>query len=138
MSRKLETAEYKDTPEIQYSFTRAKILRVYDGDTFWVAAQHGNEIYRFNCRLYGIDCCEMKSNDIEQRQRAITAKKYIEEKLLGKIVDIQVLNNTVYQGKMIKEKYGRLLVKIKIQDRDLAQQMIDLGLGKSYFGGTKD
>lgn len=134
----LEAAEYKDTQEVQYSFTKAKVLRVYDGDTFWIAAQYENGVYRFNCRLYGIDCCEMKSLDSTQKSLAVSAKDYVSKRILGKIVDIEVLNNKLYQGKMIKEKYGRLLVKVNVGGKDLAQEMIDLGLGKSYFGGTKN
>jgi len=64
-------------------------------------------------------------------------KKYIEDTILNKIVDIEVLSNKIIENKKMKDKYGRLLVRIKVDNNDLAKEMIRLGYGKSYSGGSK-
>ena len=38
----------------------------------------------------------------------------------------------------IVEKYGRLLAKIRINDKDIASELLNCGLARPYDGGTKD
>jgi endonuclease YncB( thermonuclease family) len=133
----LAAAEYKNVPEQTYDFTKAKVIKVYDGDTYWIAAWHCGRLLRFRIRLYGVDCAEMKSKDLEQKQQAINAKQYVSDLILGQIVDIDVLENRMINGKVIKEKWGRLLCTIKTHGVDIAQLLIDQKYAKPYFGGTK-
>lgn len=132
--KKLNNETYKQVGEQVYKFTKAKVLKVYDGDTFWIVAFHDGKMFRFNTRLYGVDTPELKG---ESKEKALEAKKYVSEKILNKIVDIQVLTNTIYNDKKIKDKYGRLLSIIHIDGINLANDLIDRGHGKPYFGGTK-
>ncbi len=134
----LELATYETTEQPDYRFTKAKVIKVYDGDTFWIAAWYNNEITRFCVRLYGIDCPEIRGGTEETKRAAQESKQFIIDHLYGRTVDIEVLNNRKVGGKKITEKYGRLLAKIRYDGKDLAEEMIRLSLGKPYFGGHKD
>lgn len=133
----LKDITYADTKEPVYDFKKAKVIKVYDGDTFWVATSYNNDIVRFSVRLYGVDTPEIKDKNKENKEKAKQAKEYVESLILNKIVDIEILNNKKYNGKMVKEKYGRLLAIIKINGVDLAENLIEKGYGKPYYGGTK-
>ena len=37
-----------------------KVLKVYDGDTIWIAIRINFKIYKLKVRMYGIDTPEMK------------------------------------------------------------------------------
>lgn len=88
-------------------------------------------------RLYGIDCCEMKDRDLDKKQRAIEAKNFVRNTVLNRIVNIEILNNTYLNGRKVQEKYGRLLVHIKVDGKDLCTTMLEKGYGKEYYGGKK-
>lgn len=126
----LSKVRFEEVGEPKYLFTKAKVIKVYDGDTFWIAAWQGNEIVRYKVRLYGVDCPEIRGGTEESKRKAQESKEYVVKQALGKIVDITVLNN-------IKDKYGRLLAKIRINGVDLTYDLITKGLGVPYFGGKK-
>jgi len=132
----LENITLNDVSEITYTFKKCKILSVYDGDTYWVAAKFNNNIYKFHIRLYGVDCPEL--NTVEGK----LAKQYVSNRILNRIVDIDVLTNTrVYdrskKGRIVKGKYGRLLAKIYIDNKLLSNELIHQNLAVEYYGGTK-
>jgi endonuclease YncB( thermonuclease family) len=134
----LNNATYENTSEQVYKFMQAKVIKVYDGDTFWIAAWHGNEIQRFSVRLFGCDCAEIRTGTIETKRLAHEAKDYVISKIEGKIINIQVLNNTKFNGKIQREKYGRLLSIVHYNGINLADDLISKGYAKPYDGGTKN
>jgi endonuclease YncB( thermonuclease family) len=131
----LSDMSYNDLNEYTYSFTKAKVIKIYDGDTFWVGAWFDNNIYRFKIRLYGIDCPELRNT--KSKTSAEKSKQYLVDTVLNKIVDIKILNHKVVNNKKIEEKYGRLLANISIDGVDIATEMIRLDLGLAYYGGKK-
>ena len=107
---KLNKATMENTPEWNLSNRKfkAKVLKVYDGDTLWAAICVEGKVYRMKIRLAGIDTPEMKppkdqKNRNEEIKKAKEAKKYLEDLINNKIVIIQS------EG---LGKYGRLLGKI--------------------------
>lgn len=106
-----------------------------------------------------------KNESIDDRKErfrlANEAKDYVIEKTLGQIVCIDVLNNkyinklmlherwknyfkngdafnkNIRDGKQFKEKWGRLLADVYVDGKLLSHQLLDKGLAKLYFGGTK-
>lgn len=125
----ITNASYDNTLVFYPSFTRGKIIKVYDGDTYWIAARHNNSVYKFPIRLYGVDCDELKSKDERQKSNALAAKHYVEQLILNKIVDVEIINR--------KEKFGRLLAKVIIGGQSLAELLIKQQLARAYFGGKK-
>ncbi len=118
-------------PPVTYNFKRAKIIQIYDGDTITINAFHNGMFNSFKARIYGIDTPEIKNG-------GTIARDYLREKLLGKIVNIEVLNNKRDEnGRLYREKYGRLLVKLNYNGEDIGSHMIRRGYAKPYFGGKK-
>lgn len=138
----LKDASINNTNEETYDFVKAKVIKVYDGDTFQIAAFHRGKLIRFTVRLYGVDTPEMDSKDERLHAKAAAAAEFTRTCLLDKIVDIQVITNTrVYdrssRGRIVKGKYGRLLANVYINGRSLTETLINHDFGIAYFGGSK-
>jgi micrococcal nuclease len=136
----LDLANLDDSKAVEptYEFTRAKVLSVYDGDTITIGAIVYGVYTKFSVRLYGIDCAEMRGGTAETKALAERAKLFVEYAILGKVVEIQVLNGKIHNGKKIREKYGRLLALVSMPDgRDLSEALLAAGLAKKYDGGKK-
>jgi len=109
---------------------KAKVLRVYDGDTITVDWDLGKSIIakKETLRIYGID----------------TPEKRGPEKIAGKLV-AEYSRNLLDQKEVViqtikdkKGKFGRYLAKVWIEEMDYAQHLIDEGLAKPYFGKKKE
>lgn len=137
----LEKVSEKDIPYFTFNskFFYAKPCHIYDGDTFSIMFEYGNEIIKYKCRCVGYDTAEMKPRlNVENReqiiQKAHAAKNRLTE-LLQKhpsgLVKVQCLNF---------DKYGRILVTIwnMIDNKSINEIMMEEGHGKAYSGGTKE
>jgi micrococcal nuclease len=127
----LDNINYRNSipfiPPIQFG----KVVKVYDGDTITVATKFQYEsspIYRFQVRLNGIDCPEMKTHNEIEKQCAKLAKQLISEVALDKIVELRDVQ---------LEKYGRVLAKVYCDGICLNDLLCDRHLAVSYDGGTK-
>ena len=116
----------------------AKIVRVYDGDTFWACFYLGDNIVKFNCRCLGYDSPEMKPKNktddekAKEKAAAIKAKDHFIE-LCKTDNDLVLLKCHDF------DKYGRLLVEVFGKDKkeSVNNKMIKDGHGYAYDGGTK-
>jgi len=117
-----------------------KVLKVYDGDTIWIAIRINFKIYKLKVRMYGIDTPEMKPLKTQKnRDQEIAAAKKA-KKFLADLVDQRVVKMKCGEW----DKYGRLLGTLIIKGNGLCSSeinvnelMIKKGHAKSYFGGTK-
>jgi len=140
---KLKKATMDNTPEwsLNNKIYKVKVLKVYDGDTIWVAISLLGEINRLKVRLSGIDTPEMKPlKSKPNRELEIKAAKksrdFLADLILNKIIEIKC-------GKW--DKYGRLLATLFIYQKTLwdltkiniNQLMIDNDLAIHYDGGCK-
>jgi endonuclease YncB( thermonuclease family) len=116
---------------------RAKIVRVYDGDTCFAVFLLNNKPVKFKIRMDGYDSPEMKpplaqENRDKEIKAANKAKEELQNLVLNKIVDLQC-------GKW--DKYGRLLAKIYVDSNNkniyVNYHMIKNVFGYPYEGGTK-
>ena len=103
---------WKETIPFIPPMEEAKVIKVYDGDTITVAChlpfENGmSPIYRFNVRLSGINCPEMRTKNKEEKEAAKYVQQILENMLLGKYVTLE--NITL-------EKYGRLLADVLFKD----------------------
>lgn len=124
----LDQATYKGTKAYVFSMTVGKVVKVYDGDTVWVAS---SAEARHSCRLYGIDCPEMRGSTPEEREAAKAARDCLANELVPEdgVVGVRVLG---------ADKYGRLLVRLSTsQYFDLSQELMRRGHAVPYDGGTK-
>jgi micrococcal nuclease len=106
----------------------ARIVSVYDGDTFHCIFEFNGKFYNWTCRLDGIDTPEMRSKNPKEKEHAILARDKLRELILGKVV-------TVKLGEF--DKYGRVLANILLDEVDISNELIRLGFGKPYDGGKK-
>jgi endonuclease YncB( thermonuclease family) len=91
-----------------------KVVKVADGDTFTMLC-NGNE--QVKVRLYGIDCPESKQ-DYGQR-----AKQFLSERIAGKTVSV------TYKS---KDRYGRVLGTVTINNVNINEALLSAGLAWHY------
>jgi endonuclease YncB( thermonuclease family) len=107
----------------------AKVIKVYDGDTITVVFKHNDVYNKWNCRIYGINTPEIKSDNKDEKKAAIAARDFLKDLILNKIITIECLDF---------DKYGRLLGNIFYNDKNIMKIMIENNFAKLYFGGTKE
>jgi len=123
--------DYKETSVFIPPITCGQVIKVYDGDTITIASKlpyPESPLYRFQVRLAGIDCPEIKTKNEEERAIALLARKEMEDLTFQK---------TVYLTNLQNEKYGRILADVYVDNIHLNQHMIKKKLAVNYDGATK-
>lgn len=131
----LDGVTYKDTVPFVPPVTLGRIVKVYDGDTLTLATKLPTlnpdpdaPVYRFQVRLAGIDCPEMKTSDPNEKTVAIMAKEAIQSRVLHQVVTLENVE---------LEKYGRLLARVHHEGQCLNDLLCASRLAVPYDGGTK-
>lgn len=127
----MQKINYEDTIPFIPPITSGKVIKVYDGDTITIASKLPYEnslIYRFSIRIKGIDCPEIKTHNLDEKEIALIAKKFVEDKCLNKIVELKNLST---------EKYGRILADVYIYNLNISDELIKNKLAVPYDGGKK-
>ena len=106
----------------------AKIISVYDGDTVKAIFPLNSVLYKWNCRLTGIDTPEIRTSDRLQKKFGYEVRDHLRNKILNKVVTLKCQD---------LDKYGRLLTEIWIGEQNINQWLIDSGYAFAYDGGTK-
>jgi len=104
----------------------------YDGDTCYVWANSLPEpLNKMSVRILGIDTPEIKGECKEEKELALKGR--------------ELANNLFRNAKSIEfknlqwDKYGgRILVDVEIDGKNYADQVIEAGLARPYFGGKKE
>ena len=127
-------ATYDSVKEFKPVLKYGKVIKVYDGDTITLAAKlpfSDSGVYRFSCRIMGIDCPEMRTRVATEKHCAILARDMVADKIMGKMV---YLKNEKY------DKYGRVCADIYcVEDGVCIKDMlIGQNLAVAYDGGTKN
>tara|TARA_Y100000780_G_C13692615_1_gene420173 strand:- start:5772 stop:6239 length:468 start_codon:yes stop_codon:yes gene_type:complete len=118
----------KFIPDIQYG----KVIKVYDGDTITAVCpvfnSNNKKPYKFSIRIRGIDCPELRTKNVIEKEMAEKAKMFVYEKVFEKIVSI---TNVTY------DKYGRILADVIKDGKNIGELLCEKRLAVKYFGGTK-
>ena len=129
----LDKITYENTTPFIPPITTGKVVKVYDGDTFTLAAKLPNTsgpVYRFTVRLNGIDTPEIKGKTTTEKELAKRARDALHAVIMNKIV---VLKNVT------TEKYGRLLAEVYVDETFCVNEyMITNKFAVKYDGGTKE
>ena len=124
--------DINDAPEfsLEGQELKAKVVSVYDGDTVKCVFPLHDKLYKWNCRLSGVDTPELRTRNKNEKKFGFEVRDYLREKILNKLVKIEC-------GEF--DKYGRLLIKIKCEDEDCSVNdwLINNEYAFSYNGGTK-
>jgi endonuclease YncB( thermonuclease family) len=106
----------------------AKIISVYDGDTVKAIFPLNGVMYKWNCRLTGIDTPEIRTSDRLQKKFGYEVRDHLRTKILNKVVTLKCQD---------LDKYGRLLTEIWFDQQNINQWLIDSDYAFAYDGGTK-
>ena len=110
----------------QDTVTDVEVVRVYDGDTFYVDIRGFPPIVGDDMpvRVRGIDCPEIRSSCDAERALARQARDFAEDLLLRAervdLIDIE------------RGKYFRIVADVLMDGDDLALLLIDAGLAVPY------
>lgn len=109
---------------------QAKVVSVYDGDTIKVVFPILNKLYKWNCRISGVDTPELRTRDELEKKYGYEVRDKLRDKILDKVV-------TVKCGEF--DKYGRLLIDIYCDNetRSVSNWLIENKYAFEYDGGTK-
>ena len=132
--------------------TFARVVNVIDGDTLSLVIPLFDKYFKFSVRIYGIDTCEIHSNDVEIKDKGLKAKYRVIEILLKKDIKdvlcisrkqiIELFNTNisiVWIECLDFDKYGRLLGNVFFDNKtkNIADILISEKLAYRYDGGTK-
>lgn len=106
----------------------AKVVDVYDGDTIKCVFPIHNKLYRWNCRLSGVDTPEIRTRCSIEKKHGYKVRDYLRDKILNRMVYLQCNEF---------DKYGRLLVNILYDDCIINDWLIQNDYAFQYDGGTK-
>ena len=110
----------------------AKVVKVYDGDTFTVEAYPwpGLEA-KASVRINGVDTPEIRGKCEAEKQKAIKARDFVKWLVLGEVVYLENVKHGKYAGRVVAD--------VKLEGGgNLADKIIDQGLGREYHGGTRE
>lgn len=131
-----------------------KVVDVYDGDTiklvlpFIIKTSKYKykfldkllkkrdiiQMYKWNCRLTGIDTPEIRTKNLQEKEFGIMVRDKLREK---------ILNNLLFVKCGVFDKYGRLLVTLYDSEENLKKDnsinkwLINNKYAKEYNGGKK-
>ena len=122
------TSLEKFIPDLKYG----KVIKVYDGDTITalcpVLNSNNKQIYKFSIRIRGIDCPELRTTNVTEKEISQKARRFVNERLMHKLVRF---TNVSF------DKYGRILCNVFINNINISTQLCEQRLAVSYLGGTK-
>ena len=134
--------------------TKARVVSVYDGDTLTLVVPFKDDFYKVNCRMLGIDTCEIKSKIQQNKNTAVRARNRVLQMLGVPISDLDIvlpkqklqliLSEKVYTCWVRcyeTEKFGRTLVDVwagaDMSMPTIAQILLNEKLAYEYKGDTK-
>ena len=109
---------------------QAKVVDVHDGDTIKAVFKVFDKYYKWNCRIAHVDTPELRTDNAEEKERAIFVRDKVRELILNKIVTLHCLTF---------DKYGRLLAEIVVPGTNerLHEWLISNKYANPYEGKTK-
>jgi endonuclease YncB( thermonuclease family) len=135
----LANLRYQDISYYIPEIKEGKVISVYDGDTFTLAAKlpyYGSPIYKFRVRIAGIDAPEMKGATRTEKEKMLATEA---QEHLSKLIHKKWVK--LHNVKL--DKYGRILADVFVASRgkrealNVAQDMLQHKLAVAYDGGTK-
>jgi len=141
------TFENTPTYTLKGRVVACRSLKVYDGDTLWLAARVHGRVYKFRCRMLGYDSPEMKpplahANRLAEIAAAVAAKEFLENALAGRRLRVEFFDYDKYGRPLVTlwaapAGWRRLLPWRFTASVDVDRLMVSSKHGKPYDGGAK-
>lgn len=130
-SRHIAHALESDCVHSAHTFRCLEYIRNYDGDTvtFQIPDVHPLLGSMISVRLLGVDTPEMTGAKDCERQLARIAKAFVTEELAQA--------DTIELGDAQRDKYFRILGRVKYNGIDLSSELIAHNLALPYDGGNR-
>jgi len=125
----LESCTLENTKKVSFS-GQAKVIDIHDGDTCTLAVPFRDGYGLLTCRLFGIDCAEISKASEEEIKVGLAGKKYLQERILGKIVYLECSDQRDIRGRDV-------LGTIYLGKSVVNQELIDKKYAYRYYGGKK-
>lgn len=111
----------------------ARVVDVYDGDTFTVVFYYNTEWIKYRCRCLYYDSPEIKPPKNTPNRDDIINQANISK---NKLKELLQKNHYVTIKCKKFDKYGRILVEVynNIDNKSINQTMLDGGYGVPYYG----
>ena len=112
---------YLSDPESASAFsleglvTTASVKEVYDGDTYICCFPVRGKYSLWRCRLLGVNCPEIRTKDLQEKQAGRDATNRVRERIEGQQVTIRC-------DKF--DSFGRVLAQITHEGEDLAEWLL--------------
>lgn len=128
-------------PVTEFKIHREEVVRVYDGDTFFITLDYLPDIFgkELGVRITGIDTPELKSTcptkeaKLIEKEQALQAKAFLEQTLANARVIRLVLST---EGNS-RDKYFRLDATVMVDGQDVGELLISKRMAVYYDGNTK-
>jgi endonuclease YncB( thermonuclease family) len=122
----LATEAYASCGNSENNFCRVKIVKVYDGDTFYVDIPKLHPLFgkRLGIRVFGVDTPELRGGSEYEKQMAKKAKAFTHNFLSG--------NKKVDLKECVRGKYFRIVCKVYANDKSLSEELINNSLAVPY------
>ncbi len=102
----------------------AKVLDVYDGDTFTLRIDLGCDVFTIQkVRLYGINTPEVRGKD---KVFGKEVREYVRTLILGEVVRVNTFKDK-------KGKFGRYLARVNFEGMDLTEHLLEKKYGVEYM-----
>lgn len=106
----------------------AKVVDVYDGDSIKAIFPLNGTLYKWTCRLGGVDTPELRTSNAAEKAMGYKVRDVLREQIMDQVVSLQC-------GEL--DKYGRLLVTVYKNDICMNDWLIENKYAFAYDGGTK-
>lgn len=136
LKEELMKASFDSVPEFNLNEYKGlcKVIKVYDGDTVYIALELFSRIYKIKCRLSGIDTAEIKSTDSLEEQIAIKTRTRVEELTNNRLLWVVIHTNDKYGGRYVASIY---MDSSENENKTINNILLSEGLAYSYDGRTK-
>ena len=136
MESTLKSFQPGDVKEFSFEglSTKAKIISVYDGDTFRAIFYYRGEYIQMSCRALGYDSPELKVSRENVDRTGLKELAFNARNRFSEILHQAELVRLVFSK---NDMYGRPLVDIYVNGKHVNSMMIEEGHGKVYNGGSK-
>jgi len=112
---------------------KGRVMKVYDGDTVTIVCKPTNtkdKFYKYNVRLRGIDCPEIRGKTNEEKEIAKIARDKVGLLLFKNMVTIQNIEADKYAN--------RIVADVIYNDTNVSKWLIEKKLAVPYDGGKKN
>lgn len=110
-----------------YTYKVKEIVRIVDGDTIDLVIDVGFYIYlQQRIRLKGINAPETRTLDLQEKDKGLKAKEWLERELKDKEITIKTTK---------EDKYGRMLGELYTKDDcfSINERMLQEGFAVKYM-----